>query len=324
MKKMCCMVMAFCMLLSVSVMIVSAESSKGEINETITLSESILVFDTKTRTEECRTAVNDTNFLSRSSTPLVSAPYTPKEKENEMQSNTVRTVIGDDDRIRVANPSVTPYCKIVFIRAYFPSGAVVRSTGVILGPDLVLTCAHAIYRSDLGGWPNEVRVYTEVDGVRPNDNDYAGKTSTQMVIPAEWANSGTSVPGNDWAYLRVDAPIGYQQGWMGFGTTPLTYEGFNVTGYPSNAPGQTDDGNYYMYTASGEISGLDNSETMFYYSIDTSEGQSGAPLYVDAQIVYGIHVQSVTNSNMATKISNSLYNYLVEAKQEGIELWGEQ
>ncbi len=307
--------------LSTAITPVTAVSPDKTIQETVASFEDILVFDTKTRTEEIITMTNEMNLSSRSSSPLISAPYTPQEKESALAGNHDRSVIGTDDRLRVSDPSVSPYCKIVFIMAYFPDNVAVRSTGVILGPDLVLTCAHAIYRSEFGGWPNEVRVYTEVNGVRPAYDDYAGKTTLQLVIPAAWLTDVSSVSGNDWAYMRVDAPIGYQQGWMGFGTVPTSYNNFNVTGYPATAPGETTPNNYYMYTHSGAISGLDDSGTMFYYSIDTSGGQSGAPLYNDGQLVYGIHVQGGEN-NKATKISTSLFNYLIAARQDGIDEWG--
>lgn len=323
MKKKCCILLAIVLLLSTMAMPIAAVQPDNGINENCSSSEDLIVFNPKTRIEERITMYNDLSCSSRSSTPLISEPYTPSEKISKESDSYTRSIIGSDDRLRVDDPSVSPFCKIVFIRSYYANNVVVRSTGVILGPDLVLTCAHAIYRSEFGGWPSEVRVYTEVDGVRPLDDDYAGKTTTQMVIPAAWADPSLSNQGKDWAYMYVDSPIGYQQGWMGFGTVPTTYNDFNVTGYPDCAPGEETYNNFYMYTDSGVIDGLDDSGTMFYYSMDTSTGQSGAPLYTDSQIVYGIHVLGGSN-NQATKISNSLYNYLVAARQEGLERWNSQ
>ncbi len=65
---------------------------------------------------------------------MISYAYTPEENIGEQISPT--SVIGGDTRNKVLNPSVSPYSKIVFIRTFFPNGYTVRSSGVILGPDL--------------------------------------------------------------------------------------------------------------------------------------------------------------------------------------------
>ena len=137
--------------LSTAITSVTAVSPDKTIHETVASLEELLVFDTKTKTEEIITMTNEPDLSSRSSSPMISAPYTPQEKESALAGNDDRSVIGNDDRLRVSDPSVSPYCKIVLIMAYFSDNVAVRSTGVILGPDLVLTCAHAIYRSEFGG-----------------------------------------------------------------------------------------------------------------------------------------------------------------------------
>lgn len=277
------------------------------------------------------TIISSSNFslesFSYDTTQISSSAYTPPSKnygDNYSSStSSARSVIGEDTRSPVDDVSVSPYCKIVFIRTYFPNlDQPVRSTGVILGPDLILTCAHALYVESYGGWATECRIYTEVDGRRPRDNRYACR-AVDMTIPTAWRTEGSD--GSDWGFVIVDENIGAEQGWMGFGYSPTDMTAdYRISGYPLNGPEETDSSNYTMYTSLGKIN-LNADGTMYTYAIDTSEGQSGSPLYTSAQIVYGIHVLGTTTSaptNKATKISPSLYNYLVTAKQEGIERWG--
>ena len=198
-----------------------------------------------------------------------------------------------------------------------------RATGVIVGPDLVLTCAHILYDHDNSRWASEVRVYTEVNGINPINGSCAGKTNTQMVVPAAWVESGSDVPGKDWGYFIVDTPIGKQQGWMGFGITPTSNSNFNLSGYPGRVPGDDTLRNYFMYTQSGSIIGNDESGTMIRHTFDTTPGQSGSPLYTNGEIVYGVHVLG-SSTNFATKISSSLYNYLVNQKNLGKERWSDE
>ncbi len=78
-----------------------------------------------------------------------------------------------------------------------------------------------------------------------------------------------------------------------------------------------------MHTQSGSIIGNDESGTMIRHTFDTEDGQSGSPLYTNGEIVYGVHVLG-WSTNLATKISTSLYNYLVNQKNLGMERWSDE
>ena len=291
----------------------NSEALETSVSE-ISYQEAIVNYYPETENEEIVFPTEDLYSVSNGKQSMISYAYTPEENIGEQISP--QSVIGGDTRSKVLNPSVSPYSKIVFIRTFFPNGYTVRSSGVILGPDLVLTCAHSLYVEDYGGWATKCLVFTDVNGSRPNDSD--GVSTIKMTIPSAWRTSGSS--GSDWGYVITNTAIGNQKGWMGFGYSPTSYSvNYTISGYPLNEPYKTSNDNYYMYTASGKIS-LSSDGNMFDYEIDTSEGQSGSPLYTSGQIVYGIHV---LGGNHATKISPTLYNYLVSAKNEGIEKWSD-
>lgn len=218
--------------------------------------------------------------------------------------------------------SDSPYCKIVFVRSFFSNGTVLRGTGVILGPDLILTAAHVVYRDDYGGWASYCRVYSEVSGERSNNDDHDGQ-SVKMIISASWTEEVLNYPESDWAYMIVDNDIGYEQGWMGFGYSPTYFDNYTISGYPGQAPNSSEYNCYDMYTDSGSIS-YNSDETMFYYTIDTGRCQSGAPLYTPTQIVYGVHTGVLNaNTNRAVRIQRFLFDYLKANKEEGIERWSD-
>ncbi len=324
MKKLYAIVLLCSVLLSSFVIQVNAKD-----DTTTPLGEEIINYYPKTKTLETQIVSYDNarSLTNLSSDAQISEPYTPPAKLVSVENDNAgtRSAIGDDTRTLVTNPSASPYCKIVYVRAYFDERTI-RGTGVILGPDVILTAAHTIYRPEYGGYPNEVRIFTEVNGSQPLDSTHSGRTTdiTKITIPTAYTDSPSSYYGNDWAILVVDSDVGYQQGWMGFGSAPTSYsEQYTISGYPEFYPDNSDNYTYYMYTASGTIS-LNSAGTMYTYQIDTSSGQSGAPIYSSAQIVYGVHVLGTNGGtyNQGTRITSTIYNLLVEAKNAGIEKWG--
>ena len=177
---------------------------------TTPLGEEIINYYPKTKTLETQIVSYDNarSLTNLSSDAQISEPYTPPAKLVSVENDNAgtRSAIGDDTRTLVTNPSASPYCKIVYVRAYFDERTI-RGTGVILGPDVILTAAHAIYRPEYGGYPNEVRIFTEVNGSQPLDSTHSGRTTdiTKITIPTAYTASPSSYYGNDWAILVVDS-----------------------------------------------------------------------------------------------------------------------
>ncbi len=291
---------------------------QSEVNgqNQMVVSEGICTYDVDSGEE---VYANPTNVNSRGTTDMsmISPEYNPNQENDIMDiSASARSVIGTDERQRV-NPQASPYCRVVYLRSYFPGGGnPSRGTGFILGPDLVMTAAHVLYSVELNCFASRIEVYTEVDGTYPTDPT---TRATVMTIPTAYKNGGPA--DYDWAYFITADPIGYSQGWFGFGWG-ISSANVSISGYPATDP----DGNYtyHMYSASGTFQRNEDNQLLANYYIDTSAGQSGAPLYDSDGIVWGVHSggdKYAVGPNYGRLITKTLFDYLKSAKQEGIERW---
>ncbi len=242
----------------------------------------------------------------------------------ETAVNPCALIGGTDERMPV-NPTVLPYSAIVYLRVYFPNGASpARGTGVILGPDLILTAGHVVYSSDAGGFASRIEVYAGVDGTYPSDSDLS-TTGVKITIPTNYKDYRAGE--YDWGYFTTSTPIGLSQGYLSF-DQGQTSGNISVTGYPSNVsvPGvNPNDLQYAMYTAYGPYQQRSDTNRIAHYYIDASGGQSGAPLYdFNSSKVIGVHTGGHTGGagpNYGVLITWDLYTYLQSARQEGIDKW---
>ena len=261
-----------------------------------------------------------TSSRSINNSSLYSEPYTPDNKV----SPSSREVIGENNLTQVSNVTVAPYSKIVAIKIVLDSWQFYVS-GVILGPDLVLTAAHCVYQTDwvtLGkdadGWANACYVYTEMAGY---NNYYSSSSVTRITLPQEGYNGNFYY---DWAYLTTSTNIGSTQGWMGFSAeSPSDYVSENmsvtVAGYPAYP---VSNGGGYMYTNQGNIIGLYDGEMCLRVSADSVNGMSGCPYFSSDQYVRAIHKSGDpigSAFNIGTCITEEMFYILRSAKQAGID-----
>ena len=233
-------------------------------------------------------------------------------------------IIGSDGRRPVTDVTTSPFSKIVFIKTHFQGSDGKRyvgyGTGVIIGPDLVLTAAHVLFYSN--GFVEQCDVFTEYNG----SNDYAEKsTAEKLTIHKNFYESNDH--DYDWAIIKTSTDIGYRQGWMGFDchTNYSDFVGYRIeiTGYPGEKPEEYAESSYLMYRARGVIQTCPSKYRVTSY-IDTSSGQSGAPMFDVHQTVWAIHSRYNTEGyNFGTKITPELYSLLLTEKENSISEWGE-
>ena len=265
--------------------------------------------------------------------------YTPVDRIGQNIGN--RSIISegddqDDDRSIVDDVTVSPYCKIVLVRSFFYYQGeyveAVRSTGFILGPDLIVVSGHALHREFTIN--NETKyltaglcyVFLETNGEAPTDDDVI--RSVAIFVPNEYKDrTNNNRACYDWGYIIVEEPVGYTQGWFGFGTIAQPHT-VDVAGYPDTQPRGSQSSqraeNYKMYVGSGQVEPHPTKNLLVKHTVDTTAGQSGAPIYDSNQIVWGIHVlgSSGNNWNSGIKINSDIFALLREKKQEGIDRWG--
>jgi len=193
-----------------------------------------------------------------------------------------------------------PWQSIVFIEALFPDGSVAFGSGVMVGPNDVLTAAHVVYAEALGGAAVEVAVTPAYDphlGTGPFGTVHAA--GLHVLGDPDPDGDGNAVAGNggpglegaeqDVALLDLAVPLGESTGWMaldpGFGAGTV-----NLSGYPgiygnalTNETGfvQDDPVDWFMATAGLEI----------------HSGNSGGPLWYATQ--QGAFVVGIVSTSAA-------------------------
>lgn len=225
-----------------------------------------------------------------------------------------RSIIGTDDRTQV-NPNVKPYSQVVLVESLFDfygTGKlkVVYSTGAMVAPDVVLTSAHSIYYHP--SKPNDppkqsariIKIHTKQNGTTVNTTYYYPMTWT---LPENYIN--TCDKHYDWSVIKLREPVGNTTGWFGYSAPDSTNQHAYVSGYPAD-----EDKQFFQYCAGGTIK--ENSDYYLYYDIDTTAGQSGAPVFDNNYIIRGVHTDSADayGRNHGCRITPWVYNTIEKMK----------
>src|SRR5262249_48182109 len=69
----------------------------------------------------------------------------------------LESIIGEDERVRILDTDLMPWCMICNLRIEGPRGAAV-GTGWLIGPRTVLTAGHCVHHQMIGGWAQRIVV----------------------------------------------------------------------------------------------------------------------------------------------------------------------
>ncbi|MBQ8496578.1 MAG: trypsin-like peptidase domain-containing protein [Clostridia bacterium] len=244
--------------------------------------------------------------------------------------NTRAIVSGDgegDNRFKV-NAELEPYSKTgdIYLDWDFDhDGTIDRTThsgtGFMVGPDIMLTAAHVVYWKNSTEWDADAvasldyyadKVYYVTK--RNGQYDYEEiSESVTVAVPTDYITSVDNET-HDWAVVQLNTNVGDRTGWFDIGITSgsLNDNYFIVSGYPDDADKQ-----YSQWASTGFVEITYSSS--FAYAIDTSGGQSGAPVSDSLGTVWGIHVAGGTNYNYAYRFSSSVYSLIQEKITESLE-----
>lgn len=203
-------------------------------------------------------------------------------------------IIGEDDQYRVTDVFSLPYNAVVHLELHFGHG-IGDASGVMIGPDLVLTVAHNVYSRSNQEWASKVLVTPMKNG---EEAPYGIYTSTQFYINSQYpGSSGPLRRQTDIAILKLENPVAEGVGYLPVSTELSENERVQVAGYPADS-----DSKYgYMYTAFGET--YDITEKTFTHFADTERGNSGSAILNSANEVVG--VQSSSNYDYITPVSGT-------------------
>jgi V8-like Glu-specific endopeptidase len=198
-----------------------------------------------------------------------------------------------DDRLAITtNASTTPFSAYLQVAAQFSDGSVLQSSGVMVGPNDVLTAANAIYSQEHGGWATNIQVTPgRFGGLKP----FGVHSASQISAPLAWQNS--SDLSSDYGLLSLASDIGYVTGWVETGyagtLSGLSNYTLSTLGYPTDLGGNT------LYYSSGSIDEVAANELVFTDDLDMMAGQNGSPVVFNSggvDIVLGLAAQVTDNS----------------------------
>lgn len=222
----------------------------------------------------------------------------------------IESIVDRDDRVRITNTTDIPFRRLCALRITFPSGAVMRGTGFLIGPRAVATAGHCVFYKSQGGWAKQIEV---IPGANGTAKPFGSAVSTMMRSVAGWVNGGDTASDYGCVVLPSGAFSGRNLGSFGFAAfTPaeLLAQKAVISGYPGDKPFAELWGAGRLLTAVAP--------TTLRYNTATMGGQSGAPVYVmrnNTRYAVGIHNYGSSTGNTATRITQSVFQRLTAWSQ---------
>lgn len=207
----------------------------------------------------------------------------------------------DDSRKPVFNTAAIPWRCVALLRMTFASGRTASGTAWFISAHTLVTAGHNLYDKDHG----PAQELSVIPGYSMGGAPYGVHAVTACFWNPAWASSFD--PRLDFALVHIaeDPQVGF------FGYAAASDDGLknvatavNITGYPRDRS----DTQYYD---GGRVTDAD--DYFIYHTIDTGEGQSGAPLFwtnQNSRIGLGIHTYGTDGQfkvNRARRITPELY-----------------
>ncbi len=238
------------------------------------------------------------------------------DDEREYSNSQISTcaIIGDDERETISDTTVSPYKGIGFLSCT-KDGANKRGTCAAFAKNAAITAAHVVWDSD----NEEVATNIKISFGRNGDNYPYGTITTKpvkIIVPEEYKENGST--DYDYAIILYSEDITISSFRFGYSKNVTTSTNVNVTGYPkdtSTAEGdEATDNSFMQWTHSGIVTKVNTSTIR--YTIDTTGGQSGAPVYTDEYKIVAVHHGGNSSSNSAKRIDSNLFS-LMKSIREG-------
>lgn len=219
---------------------------------------------------------------------------------------TLQKVFPPDERLRISPTTSFPASAIsLVVSGNADLSVVVGCSGTFIGPQVVLTAAHCLYNSELGGWSAAAVVAPGKDG---DYEPFGTSLASYAWVPDAWRSSFDN--NWDWGLLKLPTSLGNTVGWFQIGvlsTTTLSDAHFQpvIGGYPA-------DKQFGTQWASSKESFLSVDNFTLYTDIDAYPGQSGSAVWRHRDgVIVGVLVRETNSRNEASRIDSQFLNSLL-------------
>jgi glutamyl endopeptidase len=228
-----------------------------------------------------------------------------------------------DERRPVPDTTLYPFRAVAWLRIWVANFQPFIATGWFIGPRAVATAGHAVFVRS----PNPAVGNRWVDriDVVPGMNDgqtppYGGATSTRFNSVDGWTKQGKRE--FDYGVIFLDEALGDTVGRFLFDAYQESFlkgTAANLAGYPEQPPDPSAPNNV-QWVGARQITNVD--QAFVYYDLHTSEGQSGAPVYINVggvPHVAAIHGYARQDANFGVRLTSAICQNLSTWARYGLD-----
>lgn len=176
--------------------------------------------------------------------------------------------------IEITNRAPAPYSAVCYLEVTFPNGVRVRGSGVVVGPNDVLTALHVVFSQTNGGLALAVRIVPGGDTL-PQTSPLGEFTDVQRFASrvSNWDSNGDGLlfaeeSQGDLALLGLSTRIGDVTGWLPLDAQRSSFSA-QLLGYPSRGTG---------LMSATSFAQPDANTSNLIVGLGLGEGASGGPI----------------------------------------------
>ena len=199
-----------------------------------------------------------------------------------------RGVIGWDDRVPMLSRKY-PWSAIGRVQGFNNNGGSYHCTGTLISEDVVLTNAHCVINSKTRQFSQKILFLPNVvNGKVTNESDIAEVEN--VIYGTDFSGNKLENQVNDWALLKLNKPIGFKYGYLGWKSLPSSTlianrNKYIFVGYSGDFPDNNQKGYKFFTAGKGWTASVENgcsiveeSRNILFHDCDTAGGSSGGAI----------------------------------------------